>query len=255
MKECEPQEPEKMDQKGTDKLMSGRLKIRFCGCCFEHQQNESKFRIASGWALPLLAGTVIFDELANSVRRVTTKKIILVTQDDKGGQETMERRDYWVKELKHFLDHYRFHRPKKPLWKWLLRILEQGAGSLLWTPLTKGTIWSHQILGNTFVGMVQGEAPRLLEWTKRRAVSVPLPCQNTEATRTAQVWAILNCLHNDRIRLLDGKPVTQGTIDTVVQGLPPAPAPYMILLLRPQEGVKETVLNPLPRLPHRGFQN
>ena len=47
---------------------------------------------------------------------MTTKEIIQVGQDDKGGQETMEIGDYSVKELSHFLDHYKHH-PNKPVLK------------------------------------------------------------------------------------------------------------------------------------------
>ena len=61
---------------------------------------------------------------------MTTKKIIQVGQDDDGGQETMEIRDYSGKEWSHFVDHCRHH-PDKPLLKRLLRNLEQGAVSLL----------------------------------------------------------------------------------------------------------------------------
>ena len=47
---------------------------------------------------------------------MTTQKIIQVGQDESGGQEGMEIRDYSVKEWRHFVDHHR-HRPNKHLWK------------------------------------------------------------------------------------------------------------------------------------------
>ena len=66
--------------------------------------------------MPSLAGAIIFDESAKPVTPMTTQKIIQVGQDESGGQEGMEIRDYSVKEWRHFVDHHR-HRPNKHLWK------------------------------------------------------------------------------------------------------------------------------------------
>ena len=49
-----------------------------------------------------------------SAQLVTPMKIIKVGQDESGGQEAMEIRDYSVKEWRHFVDHHR-HRPNKHL--------------------------------------------------------------------------------------------------------------------------------------------
>lgn len=49
-------------------------------------------------------------------------------------------------------------------------------------------------------------------------------------------------------------PLTQAMTNTVTQGVPPALAPRMTLILRPQESVKEATSNPLSQLPHGGLK-